>query len=903
VLNFVQFLVLGLTGAAAYGLSALGVVVIYRGSRVLNFAQGATGMVGTYVFYELYSSGQGLWLAIPVGLLAAAAAGLATYLCVMYPLRRAPMLARLMGTFGVLLILTGAATVIYGQNTRFIATFLPPQVWHFGSGGFVSVAAIVTFATTIVLAVLMILIFRWTRFGQLCSAIEDDRLAASVLGISEVPAGCLTWALGGALAAMAGILLAPVIGLSPSALTLLVIPALAAGLPGNFHSIPWAILTATAIGCGQSLITGYGLPSADVQTLPLAAVVLVLALRGRSIPERGESLLVRLPALGSGRIRIGVVFVLVAIPILVMIALPNGFALGLTFSMAACLIGCAIVVATGYAGQLSLAPMAIAGLGAIVTANLARPSIGLPWYVAAVFGVLAATLAGTIVGVLAARIRGVNLAVATLAFALAVQDTVLTADRFTGGYVGIMLPTPSFFGTQISLAGRPKVFATLALALAALSVIAVLNIRRGASGRRYAALRSNERGAASLGVSVPGTKIAALAVSSVYAGLAGCLLLFTTSVADFSRFDLFTSITLLGYAIVGGVGFAASGSLLAGLGAAGGIVGYFLNNITSLAPYLSLIGGALVIQMLISYPDGVGGFIARASARVSFRWRSSPRPQTDAQGTGDITPAGAVRSTTSRTAARAEPLLQVRNVSKTFGASPVLRDVQLQVLAGEIVGLVGANGAGKSTLIDIVSGFTRAGDGDVLVSGAVVTRSSIRRRCTAGLTRTFQNLELFEDLSVRENIMVAMENHKKAAYAVDLVVPRSTSLPQNVLGLVRTLGLRRYLDQKVAEIPQGPRRMTALVRCLALSPKVVCLDEPAAGLNESERSELVTALRSTVETTSIGILLVEHSMDVIRRACDRVVVLDFGEVIGQGDPDEVLDDPDVRASFLGKIGA
>ncbi|MBV9661703.1 MAG: ATP-binding cassette domain-containing protein [Acidimicrobiales bacterium] len=905
MLTFLQYVLLGLSGAGAYGLSALGVVTVYRGTRVLNFAHGAVGMVGAYAFYELLVRHYSLWLAIPAGLVGGGLTGLAVYVCVMYPLRASPSLNRLIGTFGVTLVLTGSATIIYGSNLRLAPAFLPRRVFHFGSGTFVSEAAIIIYGATLVMAVAMTLVFFRTRFGRMCSAIEDNRMAAAVIAIPEFRVGCLTWALGGVLASLAGILLTPVIGVSPAALTILVIPALAAGLPGEFRSVPLAVLTASVIGIGQSLITGYGLPSTTVQALPLAAVVVVLIIRGRSLPERGVPLEARLPALTPGRINIPFATALLALVAVCIIVLPSGFAIGLVFSAGTCLLGCSVIVATGYAGQLNLAPMAIAGCAAVVTANLAKPSVGLAWWLATLCGIAAAIGLGTAVGTLAARVRGVNLAVATLALALAVQYTVLTSDTFTGGYVGITLPTPHLFGAQLSLAAKPRFYAAVMIGVVALCLVTVLNVRRGVSGRRYAAVRANERGAAALGVSVPGTKVMALTVSSVYAALAGCLLLFTTKVADFSRFDLFVGLTILAYAIVGGIGFA-TGAIQAGIAAAGGVVGYFLNDVPSLSPYLTLIGGVLMLQLLLTYPDGIAKFTADLINEKLKRFL--PWPARSRTGSGAGIRAGAPAGNHSGPGQgeprlspnRTEVVLRLERISKRFGASNVLSDVDLTVRAGEVVGMVGANGAGKSTLVDVMAGFTRQDSGRVWILGQDRSLRSVVKRSRAGLGRTFQGLELFEDLTGRENIQVALESRRKLGLLLDLVAPSRSTVPARIVEVARTVGIDSDLDAKVGDLPQGSRRLLALLRCLATSPRFICLDEPAAGLNEVERDRLVAALEVISERWGVAVVLIEHSMDVIRRACDRVVVLDFGRVIADGPTASVLERPDVQEAFLGR---
>jgi ABC-type branched-subunit amino acid transport system ATPase component len=221
------------------------------------------------------------------------------------------------------------------------------------------------------------------------------------------------------------------------------------------------------------------------------------------------------------------------------------------------------------------------------------------------------------------------------------------------------------------------------------------------------------------------------------------------------------------------------------------------------------------------------------------------------------------------------------------------------VKAGEVLGVIGPNGAGKTTLIDAITGFARA-EGDVIVLGHNVGRASVRRRARAGIGRTFQNLELFEDMTVRENLLAACDDQRLTAYLTDMVRPGSASLPPNAAALTEWFGLSGVLDRPVMALPQGVQRELSIARALVAEPAVLCLDEPTAGLIESEREAVVKVIRRVADEFNIAIFIVEHNLDVIGALCDELHVLDFGETVASGDPQEVLHSDMVRTVYLGE---
>ncbi len=233
-----------------------------------------------------------------------------------------------------------------------------------------------------------------------------------------------------------------------------------------------------------------------------------------------------------------------------------------------------------------------------------------------------------------------------------------------------------------------------------------------------------------------------------------------------------------------------------------------------------------------------------------------------------------------------EPLLRIRAVDVEFGGVKALDGVSVDVTAGHVHGLIGPNGSGKSTLMDVTSGFLRPSKGIVEFGGKRIERRSAHRRARAGIGRTFQGLELFDDLSVAENLSVGLVGGARASR-------------EDVEWAAGLLGVTDELDRLVVELPHGRRRLVSVARAIAGRPRLLLLDEPAAGLETGETGELGRALRSMLSPET-AILLVEHDMQLVMDVCDRVTVLQLGGVIAEGSPAEIRTDPRVRAAYLGE---
>jgi ABC-type branched-subunit amino acid transport system ATPase component/branched-subunit amino acid ABC-type transport system permease component len=914
------FIVVGLSVGGAYALTAIGVVTIYRGSGVLNFAQSAIGMAGTYVFWEFYSNGAATtgqhplerwpvgW-AMAVGIAAGAVIGLLVYALVMYPLRNASELARVIATLGVLLVIQNVALLLYSSQIAVVPQFLGRGSFTLFGAPFLYNSAIVL-TVVVLLAIGLSLLFRLTRLGLSATALQVRPVAAATLGISPHPVGIITWTLGGSLAAAAGILVVPTIGLSPTQLTLLINYALAASLLGRFRNYGVTVAAALAMGIAQSVMVEYNVSDWISQIVPFAVILVALVIGGTAVPGRGfaES---RLPRVSTGRFRPVQTAIWLGVATFLALGVGTGWSIAVTNAAIAALVSIAIVIVTGYAGQISLATYGLMGIGALLGAHAAA-TWGLGYAMTIVIGTVAGAVAGLLIGLPAIRVRGIDLTVATLVFGIVITNTVFISAVFIGnnGFDGIVVPSPRLFGLNVDPSAYPSRFTILCLVVLVLVGIGVGNLRRSAAGRRFLAVRANERGAAALGISVGGAKVAAFALGGAVAGLAGSLTVFRSRTVTFTDFDVFRSIFALAFTVVSGVGYVA-GAIYSGVISAGGLISYLFVNFTSnIDVILAIFSGVFVVQVMLQSPDGLIPLMSQQKAwlmqRMSRRLPAamakvlSARTQSvealpAALQTAEPAPASAATEPSS-----GEVVLKVDDLSIQYGAVRAVDQLSLEVRQGEILGVIGPNGAGKTSLVDAVTGFARNTEGSVRLEGHDISGWSIPRRARAGLGRTFQNLELFSDLTVRENLLAAHDRRGLAAYLSGWVRPGSDRLTGAAAEAAALLGLEAFLGREIHTLPQGTQRLVAVARALAARPRVLCLDEPAAGLDQAERDAMSRAIKLVVQRLGLGVLIIEHNIDVVAGLCDHLLVLDFGKVVARGLPHDVLSSAIVRSAYLGE---
>ena len=926
-MEILQFAILGLGLGGMYALSAQGLVLIYRASGVVNFAQGSFVMVGGYTFYEAQVvHGLPSWLSLILALLAGVVLGLLVHYAVMRPMKNASPLTRAVATLGVLAVLQAGAVIWFGTNLVSMPSMLPTTPVHV-FGVVLTEDRIILFFIGVVVTAVLWSVYRFTRFGQVTTAVAENERAASALGHSPDTIAGVNWVIGAVLATGAGALIAPITSVDPTLLNQVMLPAMAAALLGAFASFPLALVAALAIGAGQSVLT-YEITAQNWWTgwsdaLPFIVVILYLVARGRTIPLRGH-IFDRLPLVGSGRIRVIPVLVVSAAAIVIMAVLPGSWEITFTVTICYAIVCLSVIVVTGYAGQLSVAQYIVGATGAFVGAKLMNDIPGIPFELAFLISVVVAVLIGLVVGAPALRTRGINLAIVTLGIGFSLYALFLTNDTLAGNIGGIPIKPASLFGLDLNPSVHPAAYGITAIVVAILIALAIANLRRGTSGRRLLAVRSNERAALSLGVSVFSAKLYAFMVSSGIAAVGVCILAFINPAAVFSGFDIFTSISFVTSTVVGGLGMIGGG-LIGSTLIPNGITSRFLSDINgTLATYLPLIGGVAVLLTLLAAQDGVFELNRAMGAemvhKIGRRWSRHPQvpqdlaasrfdtpgfatteeagPQTGSQTDHEVTVNG---TRPDRAALRVAPKeLVVRGLTVRFGGVVAVQDMSLVVRPGTIHGLIGPNGAGKTTLIDAITGFVNVTSGAVELDGVPLRKVSARRRALLGLGRSFQSGELFSDLTIRENLAVAGDRPDRWRYITDFFWPGRIKLSDAAVMAAGDLRLEDVYDQRPGSLPFGRRRLVAIARSVAAAPSVLLLDEPASGLDPVEVSELAELIRHLAERWGIGILLVEHNLDMVLSVCDEITVMAEGkELLAASDAQTVRTHPDVVAAYVG----
>ena len=587
------------------------------------------------------------------------------------------------------------------------------------------------------------------------------------------------------------------------------------------------------------------------------------------------------------RNRPGVVVACTVAGLAVILLTHGSYRFGVITSLASALIALSIVVLTGMVGQISLAQTAFAGIAGLV---LAKIGDDIPFPFSLIIAVAIATVVGTLVGLPALRIRGAQLAVVTLAAAVAIEELIFGGPALlsTSGSI----PGWRLFGIDLSVrAGRNLArwqFAVFVLAVVVVAFVLVGNVLRGSTGRKLLAVRSNERAAAAIGVDVRTVKLGAFALSSCLAGLGGALIATSRGQLSSASFGVFVGLGFLAVTYLSGIA-SMGGAVVAGGLVALGVVYTVLDRTLGVAAYYAIISGPLLILTVILNPSGIAGRTRSVLQRLGRRGEHAD-VATDAASLADGQ--RPVAAPVERTIG--EVVLRLDGVTVDYGGLRAVDQVTLEVRAGEIVGLIGPNGAGKTSLVDAVTGFTPSTGRVALVDERIDARST-HGRARRGLVRTWQSVELFDDLSVLDNVRVGAERHR--SFAGDLVHPTRPIDPA-VVAALDLLELGPLAMRRPSELSLGQQKLVGIARAVALGPRVLLLDEPAAGLDTAESAAFAEHLRR-VAATGVACLLIDHDMHLVLGTCDRIHVIDFGREIANGTPGAVRDDPAVVTAYLG----
>jgi ABC-type branched-subunit amino acid transport system ATPase component/branched-subunit amino acid ABC-type transport system permease component len=1007
---WITFTIIGLGLGSLYASLAVGLVITFKGTGFVNFAHATTAAWGAFTFAELRQSGGlvlpvigipdrislganlGVPAALTIALISSAGMGLLLHLVVFRPLAGSPTLTKVVASVGVMIVAQGGLALKFGSETRSVETILPDDS--------ITLLGVTVpgdrLAMSAVALVLSGLIWAWFRFSLTGLAIQgasENESAASFAAFSPQHLSAITWVLATVSSTVMVILIAPITGLNPASSTLWIIPALAVGLLGRLSSIMQTALAGLALGCFESLVAhattktwfpSWAIPGHN-EVVPFAVIISALFIVGRALPARGAVLRDRLPEVIVGERSPKTILGAALLAALAILATGGSYRFAIITSMIGAIIALSLVLLTGLVGQISLAQAAIAGTSGFVLSKLGD---AFPFPFDLFIAVGAATILGTVIGIPALRIRGAQLAVVTMAAAVALEQTVFRNPNFSSPQ-GNPIKQPSLFGWSLAVRQGQNIarapFAFLVLLMLVLTTIGVGNLIRSATGRSFLAVRANERAAASVGVNVSATKLLAFAASSFVAGIGGALLGYSRGQLSADSFGIFVGIAFLSFAYLGGIS-SIGGALLAGTFLPLGINYVFFtrvlgSRIAAFDTYYFILGGLGLIVAAAKNPDGIAGAIHRKQLAAALNAHNAKTKARGGDTTGRSAPSRSPRSGLpvglgltdgsrsgaelgpvgmksprsgspvgidspmgleaqrswgpsarksprsglqvgkgltggARSAAelgpasirspavrdhrvRTKPLpgLRVQDLSVTYGGLTAVDRLSLEVPLGQIVGLIGPNGAGKTTLIDALTGFTPS-TGEVWQQGEDLTHMPAYERARSGLARTWQSVELFEELSVRANVMVGAERTSITRFARDVFRPSDEHHLEDVESLLLRLGLSGEVNKRPSELSLGQKKLVAIARALAMSPKTLLLDEPAAGLDQNESAELGGRLQGIADS-GVAILLVDHDMTMMFEICDELVVMQFGVCIARGTPQKVRDDPRVIAAYLG----
>jgi len=528
-----------------------------------------------------------------------------------------------------------------------------------------------------------------------------------------------------------------------------------------------------------------------------------------------------------------------------------------------------LVVVLGYCGQISIAQAAFFGIGAYGVA-IGTVDYGLNFFMALAIGVAVSGVCGLLLGTASLKLGGHYIGMVTISFQQILTVVLINEIGFTHGPDGIRnIPRPSIAGFSFD-AGNDY----LGLCLVVMACVAwfVWRLRTTRLGRAMQAVRDNELAASTCGIPVLATKVAAFGLSAVLGAVGGGLFGAGFRYISPDQFSFAESIVMLTMALLGGVQ-SPFGALVGT--AALVILPEWLRFLRQV--YLAVYGAA-VILIMVFLPDGLWGFVAD---RIRKRARRVE---------GVVGPLPLL----SQTGSESDRLvLEVQGLAKHFGGLKALDQVDLAVRRGTVHALIGPNGSGKSTFINVVTGLYRPTAGRIVFDGRDITSLAPHHRNQAGLARTFQNIRVFRGMTVLENVMTGAER------AGNDVAGRPAEVVHRALAALDFVGLRDDAHRMVGTLSYGHQRYVEIARALAGTPEMLLLDEPAAGLNMTEKQALGELLRR-LKGHGLTILVIDHDMNLVEQVADHITVLNFGRRIADGGPRDVLAHPDVIAAYLGE---
>ena len=908
-----EFLFRGIVEGMIYGLVAMGIVLVFKATGVINFAQGQFGAAATLLMLVLTIKYDiSYWLAFPAALLVGATLGGVTELLVVRRLFHQPRLLLFIATLGVSQVILYLMFQLPETNSNKAVGSPIKGLWHVWGVNVRGDQLMVILVVPIIAVVLTFLLQR-TRFGQQVRAAADNPNAASLAGISVKAVSTQVWIIAGLLSAVSTILISPIRQVNAGGLRAdlgpeLLLTALTAAMVGQLTSFPMAMAGGLVLGILEVLIrlnySTLGLP----QLLEFGLLLVLVLVRGRSVTRDEQSW----SFAGKSRVASREI---ASLPIVKWVSWLSILAVGIGAALVpqlvdnntdrnkfatvliVLIIALSATLLTGWAGQLSLGQMAFAGVGAVATSYYAT---SLPYPVAIAIGTAWGAGIAVIIGIPALRVRGLYLAMITLGFQIMATAWLFPQNRLSTARTpgSINLRRPYIFTWNMKNDKTAYYYVCLVAAIIVMFIVS--RVRASGIGRSLIAVRDNEPSASAFTVSPTRAKLMAFGLSGGIAAFGGGLYLASVrqSMEANNYFPATDSLRIIAISVVGGI-MSVFGAVLGTF-----VIQWLPAAFDGTSEVKLFTSGFGMLILLMYFP---GGLISIAN-NIRDLFFSFVANRTGMK-TKVAKPRGSVASLSARPArddtadAAAVLPLKATDVTVRFFGRPAVDHVSIVVHPGEVVGLIGTNGAGKTTFMNAVSGFVPC-TGSIEVFGKKVERLAAHRRARLGMGRAFQNARLFGALTVRETVMTALESRSRS-----MLVPSMLYLPPSPMQEARKrreadeiidyLGLGRFADASMSELSTGTRRICELASLIALDSRLLLLDEPTAGVAQKETEAFGPLIKAVQAELGATILLIEHDMPLVMSISDRIYCLEAGGVIAEGSPAEVRANPLVIASYLG----
>jgi ABC-type branched-subunit amino acid transport system ATPase component/branched-subunit amino acid ABC-type transport system permease component len=905
------YIVAGLTTGSIFALAAVGLVLTYKTSGIFNFAHGALASASAFLFYFLHVQ-RGLAWPLAAAVCVGAGGPVMGFALerIARRLAAATLTMKVLGTVGILLAVQGSLELMYPPGPyRAVPQFLPVNSSFHIAGTPVEAYRLIIFAIAFIAVVALTVFLRRSRMGLAMRAVVDDPQLLDVAGTSPARVRRFAWLIGASTAAASGVLLAPLLPLDATTMTFLVVTAFGAAAIGAFVNLPATYLGGLAIGVGQALLQKYfinstGLTGGLSASLPFLVLFVLLLVAPRLRRPSAAAFLQRTRA-SSWRPPWTVQLFGVVCLLVVLAAVPQFGELHITDwtrFLAYTVLFLSLGLLVRMSGQVSLAHISFMAIGVAAFSHLAVDHHW-PWFAAVIAAGLIAAPIGALLAIPAIRFPGLYLALATLGFGILLQQMFYAQGYMFGQLgLGIQVPRPHLGWLNLD---SDKGYYYLVLAITVAVTVLVVVINRSRLGRLLRAMADSPAGVGACGASINVSRVLVFCLSASLAAIAGVLDGGTLGIAGGDGYQPLVSLQLFAlilltvgqapwYAVV-----PAAGQILApAYISANATVSYALTALFGVGAILFSVSPASSRELPLAARRAIDRLVPGRGLRRQVRLVRSATPA--------VAGSGSRSNDTVAAGSAAAGGLTIAQVSVRYGGVLAADEVSLAAAAGKITGLIGPNGAGKTTVFNACCGLVHPNSGTVQLDQRSLGRLGPPARARRGLGRTFQQMELFDSLSVRENVALGCEGGYAGRNPVDHLISRRSQrdeVRRRTGRAIELCAVSGFADEPAGALSTGQRRLVELARCVAGRFHVLLLDEPSSGLDRVETERLGDILTRIVAERRMGILLIEHDMALVNRICDYIYVVDFGKSIFEGTASQVGASAVVRAAYLGDSGS